>query len=75
MECPSRRDRTSPARLICTPETLSASIVEPAGLSVMAAAKALQVSRPTLSSLHNGKADLSGEIALRLEKAFGVMDT
>jgi antitoxin HigA-1 len=51
-------------------------IVEPAGLTVTAAAKALRVSRPTLSSLLNGKADLSGEMALRIEKAFGVkMDT
>ena len=51
-------------------------IVEPAGLSVTAAAVALQVSRPALSSLLNGKADLSGEMALRIEKAFGVkMDT
>ena len=51
-------------------------IVEPAGLSVTAAAAALQVSRPALSSLLNGKADLSGDMALRIEKAFGVkMDT
>jgi addiction module HigA family antidote len=51
-------------------------IVEPAGLSVTAAAKALKVSRPALSSLLNGKAGLSGEMALRIEKAFGVrMDT
>jgi addiction module HigA family antidote len=51
-------------------------IIEPAGLSVTAAAAALQVSRPTLSSLLNGKADLSGNMALRIEKAFGVkMDT
>ena len=51
-------------------------IIAPAGLSVTAAAAALQVSRPTLSSLLNGKADLSGEMALRIEKAFGVkMDT
>ena len=50
-------------------------IVEPAGLSVTAAA-ALRVSRPALSSLLNGKADLSGDMALRIEKAFGVrMDT
>ncbi len=50
-------------------------IVEPAGLSVTAAA-ALRVSRPALSSLLNGKADLSGDMALRMEKAFGVrMDT
>ena len=51
-------------------------IVEPAGLTVTAAAQALRVSRPALSSLLNGKADLSGEMALRIEKAFGVkMDT
>jgi antitoxin HigA-1 len=51
-------------------------ITEPSGLSVTAAAAALQVSRPALSSLLNGKADLSGEMALRIEKAFGVkMDT
>ena len=51
-------------------------IISPAGLSVTAAAAALQVSRPALSSLLNGKADLSGDMALRIEKAFGVkMDT
>ena len=51
-------------------------IIEPAGLSVTDAANVLQVSRPALSSLLNGKADLSGEMALRIEKAFGVkMDT
>jgi addiction module HigA family antidote len=51
-------------------------IIQPAGLSVTAAAIALKVSRPALSSLLNGKADLSGDMALRIEKAFGVpMDT
>lgn len=51
-------------------------IIESAGLTVTAAAAALRVSRPTLSSLFNGKAGLSGEMALRFEKAFGVkMDT
>jgi addiction module HigA family antidote len=51
-------------------------IIQPAGLSVTAAAVALQVSRPTLSSLLNGSSDLSGDMALRLEKAFGIkMDT
>ena len=51
-------------------------IIEAAGLTVTAAALALHVSRPTLSSLLNGKADLSGDMALRMEKAFGVrMDT
>src|SRR5271167_1253363 len=51
-------------------------IIQPAGLSVTAAAIALRVSRPALSSLLNGKAALSGDMALRIEKAFGVqMDT
>jgi addiction module HigA family antidote len=51
-------------------------IIEPLGLSVTAAAKILRVSRPALSSLLNGRADLSGDMALRIEKAFGPkMDT
>jgi|SRR5690348_1641437 len=51
-------------------------IIKPAGLSVTAAAVALGVSRPALSSLLNSRAALSGEMALRFEKAFGVkMDT
>ena len=57
-------------------EFIRTEIVEPAGLSVTAAATALRVSRPALSSLLNGRADLSGDMALRIEKAFGVkMDT
>ena len=47
-------------------------IIEPQGLSVTAAAAALHVARPTLSSLLNSKAALSGDMALRIEKAFGV---
>src|ERR1035437_9086124 len=51
-------------------------IIDAAGLSVTAAAAALQVSRPALSSLLNGKANISGGMSLRLENAFGVrMDT
>ncbi len=51
-------------------------IIQPAGLSVTAAAAALRVSRPALSSLLNGGAGLSGDMALRIEKVFGVkMDT
>jgi addiction module HigA family antidote len=53
-------------------EFIRTEIVEAAGLSVSAAAIVLHVSRPALSSLLNGKADLSGEMALRIEKAFGV---
>jgi addiction module HigA family antidote len=55
---------------------LRTEIIEGHGLSVTDAAKALGVSRPTLSSLLNEKADLSGDMAVRFEKAFGVdMDT
>jgi addiction module HigA family antidote len=51
---------------------LRTEIVEAYGLSVTGAAKILRVSRPTLSSLLNARADLSAEMALRFEKAFGV---
>jgi addiction module HigA family antidote len=45
-------------------------------LTVTAAAIALRVPRRALSSLLTGKANLSGDMALRIEKAFGVkMDT
>ena len=51
-------------------------IIEPAGLSVTAAAQVLGVTRATLSTLLNERASLSPEMALRIEKAFGVsMDT
>jgi addiction module HigA family antidote len=51
-------------------------ILEPLGLSVTMAADVLRVSRPTLSNLLNGQANLSGDMGLRIEKAFGVrMDT
>jgi antitoxin HigA-1 len=51
-------------------------IVEALDLSVTDAAKALGVARPALSALLNERAALSPEMALRIEKAFGVsMDT
>ena len=51
-------------------------ILEPLELSVTAAAAALGVTRATLSTLLNERSHLSPEMALRLEKAFGVsMDT
>ena len=55
---------------------LRTEIIQAHDLTVTEAAKILRVSRPTLSSLLNAKAGLSGEMALRFEKAFGVdMDT
>ena len=54
-----------PGRLI------KSACLEPLGLSVSEAARVLGVSRPALSSLINGQAALSAEMAIRLEKAFG----
>ena len=51
-------------------------ILDELGLSVARAAEILGVRRATLSDLVNGRAALSPEMALRIEKAFGVsMDT
>jgi addiction module HigA family antidote len=51
-------------------------VIEPLGLSVTDAARALGVTRPALSALLNSRAALSPEMALRIEKAFGPkMDT
>jgi addiction module HigA family antidote len=51
-------------------------ILDELGLSVSRASEILGVRRATLSDLVNEKAALSPEMALRVEKAFGVsMDT
>ncbi|RLA25378.1 MAG: addiction module antidote protein, HigA family [Gammaproteobacteria bacterium] len=44
--------------------------LEPLGITVTDAAKALGVSRKTLSSIINGKAGISPEMAVRLSIAF-----
>lgn len=55
---------------------VKSEIVEPLNLSVTEAAAALGVTRPALSAFLNERADLSPDMALRIEKAFGVrMDT
>jgi addiction module HigA family antidote len=55
---------------------VKSEIIEALGLSVTAAAQVLGVTRPALSALLNERARLSPEMALRIEKAFGVsMDT
>ena len=53
-------------------EFVRAEILEALGLGVSRAAELLRVHRATLSDLVNGKAGLSPEMALRIEKAFGV---
>ena len=57
----------------CHPgEFIREEILKELGLSVSKAAEVLGVRRATLSDLLNGKAALSAEMALRVEKAFGV---
>ncbi len=46
-------------------------VIEPLGLTVTAAARALNVGRQALSALLNEKAALTSDMALRIEKAFG----
>ena len=45
--------------------------LEPLGLSVATGAKALGVTRQTLNNLVRGRAAISAEMAIRLNKAFG----
>jgi addiction module HigA family antidote len=47
-------------------------VLRPLGLSITKAAAILGVRRATLSDLTHGKTAVSAEMALRLEKAFGV---
>lgn len=70
----------APARIGIAPSHpggfIRTEILEELGLSVSKAAEVLGVRRATLSDLVNEKAGLSPEMALRVEKAFGVsMDT
>jgi addiction module HigA family antidote len=51
-------------------EVLKKLCLEPLGLSVTEAAKALGVSRKTLSGILNGRAGISPEMAVRLSMAF-----
>ena len=51
-------------------EVLKNLCLEPLGLSVTEAAKALGVSRKTLSAILNGRAGISPEMAIRLSIAF-----
>jgi addiction module HigA family antidote len=52
-------------------DLIRTEIVEPLGLTVSKAAEILKVRRATFSDLLHGKAALTPEMALRIEKAFG----
>ena len=45
--------------------------IEPLGLTIAQAARALRVTRQTLNNLVNGRSGISPEMAIRLSKAFG----
>ena len=51
--------------------SIRADCLEPLGLTVTKAAKALGVSRQALNNLIHGQARISPEMAIRLDKAFG----
>ena len=53
-------------------EFIREEIIEELGLTVSKAAEILGVRRATLSDLLHRKAALSAEMALRMEKAFGI---
>ena len=52
-------------------EVLRELCLKPLGLTVTQAARALDVSRKTLSAILNGRAGVSPEMAVRLSLAFG----
>ena len=52
-------------------EIIAADVLKPLGLSVTEAARALGVGRQALSAVLNGRAKLTPEMAVRVEKAFG----
>ncbi|MBI3419449.1 MAG: HigA family addiction module antidote protein [Proteobacteria bacterium] len=51
-------------------EILREDLLKPRKLSVTGAAKALGLSRKTLSEIVNGKSPITPDVALRLEQAF-----
>ena len=53
-------------------EVIWFAILEPLGLSITRASEMLGVRRATMSDIVNGKSALTAEMALRLQKAFGV---
>ena len=52
-------------------DLIKTEVIEALGLNVSKAADILKVRRATLSDLLHGKAALTPEMALRIEKAFG----
>jgi addiction module HigA family antidote len=64
--------RMHPSLTVHVGDWLKTEIVKPAGVNVTALAQHFGVSRQALSTLLNGNASLSADMAIRFEKAFGV---
>lgn len=64
--------RMHPSLAVHVGDWLKSEIVEPAGVTVTTLAAHFGVSRQALSTLFNGNASLSADMAIRFEKAFGV---
>ena len=61
-----------PSLAVHVGDWLKTEIVAPTGMSVKALADHFGVSRQAMSTLLNGNASLSADMAIRFEKAFGV---
>ncbi|MFD2646313.1 HigA family addiction module antitoxin [Devosia albogilva] len=64
--------RMHPFLTVHVGDFLKTEIVEPTGMSIKALAEHFGVSRQALSTLLNGGASLSPDMAIRFEKAFGI---
>jgi antitoxin HigA-1 len=61
-----------PSLAVHVGDWLKSEVVAPTGMSVKALADHFGVSRQAMSTLLNGNASLSADMAIRFEKAFGV---
>ena len=64
--------RMHPSLTVHVGDFLKTEIVEPTGMNIKALAEHFGVSRQALSTLLNGGASLSPDMAIRFEKAFGI---
>ena len=64
--------RMHPSLAVHVGDWLKSELVDPAGVNVTTLAAHFGVSRQALSTLLNGNARLSADMAIRFEKTFGV---
>lgn len=64
--------KVHPSFAIHAGEWLKSEIVEPHGVTINRLAESFKVSRQAISSVLNGRASLTADMAVRFEHAFGV---